>query len=203
MARDYARPVSEDELTTARAALEKNGFKVQIVEDLSAAKQTVLDLIPQGADVFTATSVTLEEAGLAEEFNNSGRYDSARQRFAPLIQRGKELEARQIGSASDYAVGSVHAVTLEGHVLIASARGSQLPNYVFGANHVIWVVGAQKIVKDLDEGLDRIEKHSFPLEDVRAQAAYGSGSSIDKIVIYRKERRQRVTIILMKQAIGY
>lgn len=88
-------------------------------------------------------------------------------------------------------------------MLIASASGSQLPNYVYGASNFIWVVGSQKIVKDLNEGLERIETHSFPLEDQRAQKAYGIHSSINKILIYRKEPAGRGTIILIKEAVGF
>lgn len=203
MARDYARPVSDAELHTATAALEANGFKVEVVDNLEAAKQAVLAHIPEGADVYTGTSITLEETGLTEELEKSGRYDSARKRFMPMIQEGNRLEGRRVGSASDYAVGSVHAITQDGQVLIASSTGSQLPNYVYGANHVIWVVGTQKIVKDLNEAIERIETHALPLEDVRAQAAYGVGSAINRLLIYRKESKERVTIVLIKQAVGY
>jgi len=202
MAKDYAKPVSQDELITAKAGLEAHGFKVQIVDHLPAAKAAVLEQIPKGADVYTGTSITLDEAGLTKELNESGNYDSARKRFMPMMQ-DDPLKARQIGSASEYAIGSVHAVTQDGQVLIASSTGSQLSNYIYGADHVIWVVGAQKIVKDLAEAFDRIETHALPLEDARAHIVYGVGSAINRLVIYRNETRERVTIILVKQAVGY
>src|SRR3989344_2573254 len=47
-------------------------------------------------------------------------------------------------------------LTKDGHVLIASRSGSQIPGYAYGADHVIWVVGAQKLVDDIDEGIKRI-----------------------------------------------
>jgi hypothetical protein len=113
------------------------------------------------------------------------------------------VEMKRIGSASDYAVGSVHAVTQDGQVIIASATGSQFPNYAYGASHVIWVVGSQKIVKDLAKGIERIEDYTFHLEDERALQAYGSNSSINKLLIYRKEPAGHVTIILVKEPIGF
>jgi hypothetical protein len=204
VSRDYAKAVSDKQIEKTKAALEANGFNVKVVADLPAAKKEVLGMIPRGADVFTGTSETLRLAGIDEELNESGHYDSARKRFMPLMQEGKAIEAKQIGSASDYAVGSVHAVTENGQVLIASASGSQLPNYVYGANRLIWVVGSQKLVADLDEGIDRIETYTLPLEDVRSEIAYGVGSIISKLVIYRKERNpERVTIVLVKEAVGY
>jgi len=147
--------------------------------------------------------VTLEKANLVKPLNEEP-YVSVRAKFAPLAgQPDKAVEMRRIGSGSDYAIGSVHAITEEGHVLMASASGSQIPNYVYGANNFIWVVGSQKIVSDLDEALDRIENYSYPLEDKRALKAYGGHSSINKILIYRKEPRGRGTIYIIREAVGY
>ena len=77
--------------------------------------------------------------------------------------QGREI--RKLGGAPDYAAGSVHAVTEDGQVLIASNTGSQLGPYASGAGKVIWVVGAQKIVRDLNEGLRRIQEYTYPLEE--------------------------------------
>ena len=48
-------------------------------------------------------------------------------------------------------------------------------------------MGTQKIVSDLDEGLRRINEYSFPLEDARAQAAYGIRSAVNKVLIINRE----------------
>ncbi len=199
----FSQVASEYEIETARDALEEHGFKVKVVDNLEQARAEVQKMIPKGSEVFTATSVTLDKAGLTDELN-SDKYVSVRDKYMALYgQKGKEVEMRRIGSASDYAVGSVHAVTQDGQVLVASASGSQLPNYVYGANNVIWVVGAQKIVKDLDEAFERLESHTFPLENQRALDAYGSPSSVNRILVYRKEPTNRVTIILVKEAVGF
>ena len=204
MSKDYAATASDEAIDRAKVALERNGFNVKIVNTPEDARAEVLSRIPKGSDVFTGTSATLSESGLDTELNDSGNYDSARQRYVPLMQEGKVLEAKQVGSASDYAVGSVHAITEDGEVVIASASGSQLPNYVYGANHVIWVAGAQKVVKDLSEAVHRLETHTLPLENIRAQKAYGAPSSIRKLLIYRNENKPgRITIVLIKQSIGY
>lgn len=205
MSKDYSEAVSEEELQSAKKVLEANGFKVEIVDDLSAARQKVAEIIPEGSQVFTATSVTLKQAGIDEDANESGKYVSVREMFMPLAGKPeKAVEMRRIGSGSDYALGSVHAITLDkGYVFIASASGSQIPNYAYGASNFIWVVGAQKIVKDMDEAIDRIENYTFHLEDERAQKAYGSGSSINKLLVYRKEPAGRGTIILLREAIGF
>jgi L-lactate utilization protein LutB len=200
----FGKPADEAALNTAVAALQENGFDVEIVENLEEASKSVFTIIPKGADVFTATSVTLDEAGISQRLNESGDYVSVRDEFMQYYgQPDKAIEMRRIGSAMDYAIGSVHAVTEDGHVLIASNSGSQLPSYVYGANHVVWVVGSQKIVKDLNQALERIEEHTLPLEDARAQKAYGNHSVLSKILLYRKDPQKRIHIILVKQAVGY
>jgi hypothetical protein len=202
--KEYTQLATDNTIQTAADALKNRGFTVHTLTTLEDANNFVLGLIPKGSEVFTATSVTLDKSGLTETLNESDDYVSARKLFAPLAGNPEtKLHARQLGSASDYAIGSVHAITEDGRVLIASNSGSQLPNYVYGANHVIWVVGAQKIVKNLDEAFDRLENHTLPLEDERAQKAYGSGSVISKALIYQYDPPHRVTILIVKEEVGY
>src|SRR5256886_14102666 len=99
-------------------------------------------------------------------------------------------EIRRLTAAPDVMLGSVHAVTENGSLLTASASGSQLGPYAAGAGRLILVVGTQKIVSDLEEGLRRINEYVFPLEDARAQAAYGVHSGVNKVLIIdRKSTR--------------
>lgn len=112
-------------------------------------------------------------------------------------------EFRRHVSTMDVVIGSVHAITEDGKAVIASASGSQLAPYVFGADQVIWVVGAQKIVPDLDAALDRIERHSLPLESQRLQEVYGMPSTIGKELIMHSERPGRIHVLLLEEAIGF
>jgi len=201
----YTQLASDQSIATTKTALESHGFDVKVVDSLEAAKTEVLNMIPKGSEVFTATSTTVDQAGLTPILNDSGDYKSTRKEFMALYgQADKAIEMKRIGSASDYAIGSVHAVTEDGQAIIASASGSQLPHYVYGANHVIWVVSTKKIVPDLDEGLKRIEDYVLGLEDKRALEAYGSHSSLNKILIYKKETiAHRITIIFVKEDAGF
>ncbi len=201
--RDYSLPADQEAITATVKALETNGFTVTVVDAAADAKKAVVELIPEGSEVFAATSETLRLSGLAEELNSS-KYQPVRDKIAALgADPDKAIERRRLGSAMDYTVGSVHALTEDGRALVASGSGSQLPGYVYGANHVIWVVGSQKIVKDINEAFKRLETYTFPLEDVRAKAAYGSGSHIGKVLLYRLDPYKRVHIVLVKEAIGY
>ena len=109
-----------------------------------------------------------------------------------------------MGASPDVIVGSVHAVTEEGEVLIASATGSQLGPYSAGAETVIWVVGAQKVVKDLATGLRRLREYAYPLEDARARVAYGKPTVLAKILIVAQEARPgRIHLILCREKLGF
>lgn len=111
---------------------------------------------------------------------------------------------QKMGAGPDWAIGSVHAVTEDGHVLIASATGSQLPAYAYGSSHVVWVVGAQKIVRDSDEGMRRIYEHCLPLEDARARKVYGIGSGVNKVLTINKEvQAGRITMVIVKEKLGF
>ena len=164
----------EHALAATTVALEEHGFSVEVVDDLDAARAAVLARIPDGASVMTNTSVTLAETGIADAINDGGgRWESARNKMFALDFATQAQEMKAIGGQPDYALGSVHAITAGGTLVVASASGSQLASYAWGAANVIFVAGAQKLVPDLAATHQRIYQHSLPLEDARAQAAYG------------------------------
>ncbi len=187
-------------------ALEENGFNPIVVDSEEEAKEKALSLIPKGAEVITMTSETLRSLGLEEYINTSGEYDAVKPKIYKMDRATQGKEIRHLFTTPDFAIGSVHAVTEDGHVLIASRTGSQLPAYAFGAGKVIWVVGAQKIVKDIEEGKKRIFDYVLDLEGERANKAYNitGGSKVNKLVTYyQEETPQRVTIILVKKSLGF
>ncbi len=193
----------EQMIASAVTALEEHGFSVQVVDDLDAARQAVLARIPPGSSVMTNTSVTLDQAGIADAINDGGRYDSARNRMFALDFATQAQEMKAIGGQPDYALGSVHAVTRDGTLVIASASGSQLASYAWGAANVIFVVGAQKLVPTLEAAHERIYQHSLVLEDARAIAAYGQHSSVGKILEIHQELPGRIHIVLIRQVAGF
>lgn len=185
-------------------ALEKNGIHALIVETGAEAKEQLFELLPKEAEVMNMTSATLDSIGVSKEIMESGNYNAVRKELESLDRETQGLEMQKLGAAPEWVVGSVHAVTEDGKVLIASASGSQLPAYAGGSSHVIWVVGAQKLVKDFDDGIKRLYEYCLPLEDERAQKAYGMGSSVNKILVVNKEFMQgRVTMIIAKEKLGF
>jgi len=184
-------------------ALEEHGFSVEVADDLGAARDAVLARIPRGSSVMTNTSVTLAETGIADAINDGGPYESARNAMFALDFATQAQQMKAIGGQPDYALGSVHAITRDGTLVIASASGSQLASYAWGAANVIFVAGAQKLVPDLAAAHERIYTHSLPLEDARAQAAYGQHSQVGKLLEIHTELPGRIHIVLIRLVVGF
>ena len=185
------------------AALKANGIDALFVASGADAKKKVLETIPKGAEVMNKTSVTLDTIGLAKEINESGKFNSVRVKL--MDEKIPAREKKMFGAAPEWTVGSVHAVTESGEVMIASNTGSQLPAYGYGADHVVWVVGTQKIVKNVDEGRKRIYEYVLPLESERARKAYSvPGSFVSKLLIFNREvTAGRITMILVGEVLGF
>jgi LUD domain len=200
----YAALASESSVQTAARRLNENGVTAHIVETGADARRLALGLIPDGAEVFTATSQTLEEIGLTGAIDASTRLRSVRSVLKGMDMATQWHEMRALGARRGVIVGSVHAITEQGEVVVASASGSQLGPYASGAGKVIWVVGSQKIVSSLDEAMRRIREYALPLEDERAQLAYGQGSFIGKeLIFYREYMPDRVHVILVKEKLAF
>jgi len=188
----------------AMAALQANGITVLRASDAAAAKRIVLDLIPVASPVHQGASQTLDVLGITYEIEKSGRYAALRPRIWSMDRDTEADEIRRLGAAPDVMLGSVHAVTETGSLLAASMSGSQLGPYVSGAGRVILVVGTQKIVHDIEEGLLRINEYAWRLEDARAQAAYGIHSAVNKVVIINREITPgRITVVLVDEVLGF
>jgi len=70
---EFARLASNEQIMTAAAALTANGMAAEVVESAAEACSRVLDLLPEGAEVFTSMSRTLDTIGLSEAINDSTR----------------------------------------------------------------------------------------------------------------------------------
>lgn len=198
---------NEESIEKTIDSLQKNGIDALVVDTGEEAKEKILELIPKNAEVMPMTSITLDTIGVSEAINESGDYDSVRNKLSKLNRETQGQEMQKIGAAPDWTVGSVHAVTEDGKVFIASNTGSQLPAYAYGSSHVIWVVGTQKIVKNVDDATARIYNYVLPLETKRARKAYNLPdtfhSNVSKLLMVNKELiPHRITLIFVKEQLG-
>jgi hypothetical protein len=204
ISRRFGTPAEDARVKRTTAALEANGISVLRAANVAEAKRIVLELIPEGSQVHHGASQSLEVSGITDELEKSGRYEAVRPKIFSMDRTTQADEIRRLTASPDVMLGSVHAVTETGSLMAASMGGSQLGPYVSGAGRVILVVGTQKIVTDLDEGLRRIDEYAFPLEDARAQAAYGIHSAVNKVLIINREITPgRITVVFVDEVLGF
>jgi hypothetical protein len=204
ISRRFGTLATQARVARTAAALEANGIKVLRAADAAEAKRIVLDLIPDGAQVHHGASKTLQETGVLEAIEKSDRYERVRPRILSMDRKTQADEIRRLAASPDVMLGSVHAVTETGSLITASMGGSQLGPYVSGAGRVILVVGTQKIVSDLEEGLRRVHDYALALENARAQAAYGINSAVNKLLIINREVVPgRITVVFVDEVLGF
>jgi hypothetical protein len=201
---EFSQPASMDRMTRVARSLDDNGVQASCVATGAEARQVVASLLPDGAEVFNNTSRTLELTGVADDIERSGRYEPLRLRLFQMDREMQAHEMRVMAAAPDYLVGSAHAVTDGGSLLIASASGSQLGPIASGAGQVILIIGSQKIVADVETGMRRIYDYSLPLEDRRAREAYGVPSGVNNVLIINHAvSAERLSVILVHEALGF
>jgi hypothetical protein len=206
--RVWNKSASRASVERALAALKANGIEAMEVANAAEAKEKVLSLLPAGAEVLTMTSITLDQTGIGAAINTSGAYTAVRPALLAMDQKTQGREMRKLGAAPDFTVGSAHAVTEDGIVMVASMTGSQLGSYASSAGTVIWVVGAQKIVKNVEEGMRRIHEFLIPKESERARKAYGLPDTFwsypAKILLFNREVQPgRVKLIVVNEVLGH
>jgi L-lactate utilization protein LutC len=200
----FTDPAPAQTLERAAVALRAHGFTVETLPDAATARARIKELIPAGASVFTGASETLRLSGIDEDLNASGRYRAVKPRIWAMDRATSADEIRRLAATPDVVVGSVAAVTESGSLVAASASGSQLPAYAGGAARAIWVIGAQKVVPDLDTALRRVHEHALPLENARALRAYGRPSAVNRLLVLNAEPIPgRATVLLLREAIGF
>jgi hypothetical protein len=200
---EFERPADRARLERTAEALTGRGFPAQIANNAAAARELALAGIPEGAEVHIALSETMRELGITDEIDESGRYESIRTRLRGLDRQTEGREMRKLGAAPDYMLGSAHAVTDTGEIIVGSGSGSQLGAYAYAAGKDSLVVGHQKLVRDVDEGLRRLREYSLPREFARIQALGHIGSALGKTLIEHQEFSGRTRVILVAETLGF
>jgi acyl-CoA hydrolase len=199
----FGKAASEESMQKTAAALRTRNFAVEVVDTPADARAYVTSLLPKDQSIFTASSETLRLSGLEEDINNSGKYNAIRPRMLKLDYKTQRAEMLKMGATPDVVVGSVHAITEDGRVVAASGSGSQLGPYAAAAGKVVWVVGSQKIVPDLDTAMRRLQYYAYPKEDARVRQKYGMPSGLMKILIVNGDMPGRSTVVLVREPIGF
>ncbi len=197
------REAAVDRVEKVAAALRSHNIETIVVESGAEARRVILGMIPEGAEVHSGKSKTLQDIGLYAELMESGRYGALRPRYMAMDRKTQGREIRKLSAAPDFMLGSVAAVTEAGVLVAASATGSQLGPYASGAGRLILVVGAQKIVPDVETALRRIGEVAFPYENAQVRERMGVDTALEKVLLMFGEWNEgRTTVVLVREAVG-
>lgn len=196
-----------DVINKTADALRERGVEVFVVENGTLAFEKIKELIPLSVSVNNGASKTLEEIGFVD-YLKSGEHgwNNLHAKILTETDKIKQAQLRKQTIFADYYLGSVHAITETGQMIIASASGSQLPSIIYTSPNIIFVAGVQKIVPNLDEGMTRLKEYVVPLEDKHMKEVGYGGTTLAKIVIFECEPAfmgRKVRMILIKESLGF
>ena len=203
---DFNQLATKETIEQVIENLKNRGITAMLVETKEQALEKIKELIPQGVSVMTGSSTTLNQIGFTDLLISKNHpWKNLKDEILNESDPQKQNELRKNSVLADYFLGSVHAVTKEGEILVASASGSQIPSYAFSSDNVIWVVSTKKIVNNLDESFQRVKEHIYPLEDQRMKNAGYEGSIIGKWFILEREilPNRKITLIFVNEDLGF
>jgi len=204
---NYDTPASKESLDNTVKALKEKHYHVFVTQNGLEALEKIKTLIPKGVSVMNGSSKTLQEIGYSDylKTGQSG-WNDLHAKVDAESDPVKRAEIRKTTIFSDFYLGSIHAITEDGQMVIASNTGSQIPHLASTSPNLILVIGTQKIIQDVNAGIKRIEDYIFPLEDKRLKELYGVGTMISKILIFRNENARlgrKINVILVNEKLGF
>ena len=205
---DYTKLASKNTVEKTLEALKIHGFQPLFIETGKEALLMIQKLIPDGASVMNGSSRTLEEIGFVE-YLKAGQHGWNNLHEGILAEKDPAAQAllRRKALISDYYLGSVHALSETGEMVIASNTGSQLPHIVYSSPNIIFVVGAQKIVPTLEDARKRLRKHVVPLEEANMQQKYDAHTALNKEFLYHAENvaftGRTIRVLLVNEKLGF
>jgi hypothetical protein len=138
------------EIETVVKSLEANNFSVVYVEKAADAAAVVLALVPENASLEMAGSMSVVQLGLHDMLRRRGN-------------TGYEFpKPGEIPDRKDVLLVSTNAVTMDGKLVNVDGMGNRVAAMIYGTKKVILLVGKNKIVRDLDEALERVQNVLAP-----------------------------------------
>lgn len=203
----YDTLASSEAIERAMKALTERGMLPELVATGADALARIKALIPAGASVMNGSSRTLEQIGYIDVLKADGHgWHNIKEAILSENDPVKQSVLRRQSVLSDYYLGSAHAISETGEIVIASNSGSQMPHLVYTSPNLILVVSTQKVMPTLDAALARLREHVYPQEDARMKEAGMGGSFISKLLIINREPSfmgRKVHVLFVNEKLGF
>lgn len=195
-------------------ALKKNGFDARYVATGAEALEVVAGFVQPGMKVGFGGSMTVSAIGAQARVKQIGA--EVLDHGAPGLSNEQKLEIRRAQLTCDLFLSGSNAVTLEGDIVNVDGTGNRVAALTFGPRKTVVVVGANKIVRDLEEAFERLETVASPMNNKRfdlpnpcvksgcCEDCQGS-SRICRVyqILRRRPLQSDFTVILVGEALGY
>lgn len=202
----FSKIASKETIDKVISAFNDRNIKGTFVNTKKEALETIFNIIPKDSEIATASSESLREIGFLDVLKQKKHnWKNVKDNLFAEVDHLKREELRRESILADYNIQSCHAITENGQLVIASGMGNQISAIAYASKNIVFVVGAQKIVKNLDEAFERIHNYILPLENERMKKiGFKKGTTLGKILIFEKEIREReVHVIIVNENIGF
>jgi hypothetical protein len=164
------------------------------------ARAKVLEMIPGMAKVGVGGSVTIRQLGLLEALVERGNQVFDHWQTGLSNEERMEMARKQL--SADYFLSSSNALTMDGKIINTDNTGNRVSALIFGPQHVVVVLGTNKIVKDMEEGIRRIKEKAAPLNCQRRKDDTPCAKGKECPDCNSPDRLCRVTSIIEKKTKG-
>ena len=134
-------------------ALEKRGFAASYCSNRTQAAAYILKKIPQTSSVGVGGSVTVRELGLVEKLTKRG--NSVIHHWKKGLTKAASRKIRHREGHADYYLCSANAITVEGDIINIDGIGNRVAHMMYGPKNVFIIVGHNKIVLTIEDGIRR------------------------------------------------
>ena len=193
--------------------LESRQIKGYYTESREEARKKALELISEGASVSWGGALSASEIGLLEAVKN-GKYTVYDRADAKNEEEKKEIVRKAFGC--DWFISGTNAITEDGILVNLDGNSNRVACLAYGPEHVIMIVGMNKVVRDVDEAVYRVRNEAAPINAQRFPIntpCKKTGSCMDcksadticcQMLITRFERHPgRVHVILVNDELGF
>jgi hypothetical protein len=206
----YKQPASKESVDKTKKALEDKKFQVIVVNTPAEALQALKDLIKDGTSISNGYSLTLDQIGYTDYIksidhkvtNHKGKAVAA-QMAGKMDEYGTHIAA---GANADIFISGASSITEDGEIFAADATGSRIIGW-YTAKKLVIVAGSNKIVKNAEEGNQRLHNYQAKLEAARIREVYKApGTSINNVVGIRGGNPRaptRVVVIIINKSLGF
>lgn len=194
--------------------LRLNKMKPFYAENSEKARDIVRELVKNDKLITSGGSVTLKECGVIDMLKNE--FNSAYLDRSAGRDREEVEDIMRKAFVSDTFLASTNALTEDGELYNVDGNGNRVSAMIFGPKQVVIVVGINKIVKDLAEAKDRVERIAAPMNTVRLEKSTpcaktgicGHCKSDDRIccsyvTLAQQRVPDRIKVVIVDEKLGY